>query len=135
MSINSVSAVYQSSIDRLHALVTADDGYLYDNYWDGSQWQWQTHEAPPAPVGSSGPAGGVFYPAAVYQSSIDRVVAFVLGEDGNLYLNFSDGSNPSGQWESQGTPVGPFFGRMLDRRRDIGRIGHRPAGAVSTRSV
>jgi hypothetical protein len=43
-------------------------------------------------------------PAAVYQSSIDRVQAFVVGSDGNLYLNLWNGSQ--WVWEAQGAPPG-----------------------------
>ena len=39
-------------------------------------------------------------PSAVYQSSIDRLVVFVAGSNGNLFDKFTNG--PVWQWEDQG---------------------------------
>lgn len=56
----------------------------------------------------SPPSTGCGLPGVVYQSSIDRVHAFVVGDDGpgvlygQLYVSLWDGSK--WVWETQGTP-------------------------------
>lgn len=49
-------------------------------------------------------------PSGVYQSSINRVQVFTVGQDGALYDKFWNGS--SWQWEAQGTPAGHHAHRL-----------------------
>jgi hypothetical protein len=49
------------------------------------------------------PINSTSSPSAVYQSEIDRVHAFVVGSDGNLYDNFWNGSQ--WVWEALAAPV------------------------------
>jgi hypothetical protein len=96
-SLWGLSAVYQSSLDRLICFVTGSDGHLYDKFWDGSQWVWE--DQGPLPSGAN-----PFGLSAVYQSSLDRLVCFVTGADGHLYDKFWDGSQ--WVWEDQGSIPG-----------------------------
>jgi hypothetical protein len=43
---DSPSAVYQSSIDRVQAFVTGQNGQLYVNFWNGSKWVWEIQGTP-----------------------------------------------------------------------------------------
>jgi hypothetical protein len=102
------SAVYQSSIDRLVCFVTAnvtsDINHLFDKFWDGSQWVWEDQ----GPLPSGAQFADASIPSPVYQSSIDRLVCFVIGNDGHLYDKFWDGSQWA--WEDQGPlPGGAQF--------------------------
>jgi hypothetical protein len=96
--VSSPSALYQTSLDRLHVFVTGNNGHLYVKYWNGQQWQWRDEGTPPGVT-------WVANPSAVYQASIDRIIAFVTGSDGQLYLNYWDGDRGSKTpvWEDRGT--------------------------------
>jgi hypothetical protein len=96
-NVSSPSAVYQPTLDTIFVFVTGDDGQLYEKYWDGSgsQWVWQNLGVPPS-------ANAVYSPSAVYQQSLDRIVVFVIGDNGRLYQ-----WNGLGQpWSDWGTPPG-----------------------------
>jgi hypothetical protein len=96
--MSSPSALYQTSLDRLHVFVTGTNGHLYIKYWNGQQWQWRDESTPPGVTWFANPS-------AVYQTSIDRVIAVVTGSDGHLYLNYWDGDRGSKDpvWEDRGT--------------------------------
>jgi hypothetical protein len=72
---------------------TESDGRLHDKFWNGSEWVWEDQGTPPN-------VDGVVSPSAVYQTSIDRLVVFVVGTDGRLYDKFWNGSE--WVWEDQG---------------------------------
>jgi hypothetical protein len=88
------SAIYQP-LDRIAVFVIGyDDGYLYDNYWNGWQWVWEGQGTPPG--------GNARYASAAYQPTLDRISVFITGDpwDGHLYDIFWNGSQ--WQWEDQG---------------------------------
>jgi hypothetical protein len=95
----SPSAVYQTALDRLVVFVIGSDGHLYDKYWNGQQWVWEDQGTPPGTSIISGMA-----PSAVYQTALDRLVAFVVGNNGHLYDKYWNGHQ--WVWEDQGTPPG-----------------------------
>jgi hypothetical protein len=89
--INGIDAVYQSSIDRVVAFVTADDDQLHYAYATGTGgWSWGASLGLPP---GTPPDYPIAYPTAAYRSSIDQVMAFVCGmTDGNLYRAYWNGS-------------------------------------------
>ena len=48
-------------------------------------------------------------PSAVYNPDLDTINVFVLGDDGNLYDNYWDGSAGAWQWENLRKPFGPNY--------------------------
>lgn len=93
--VNSPSVTYQSSIDRVIPFVVGRNGHLYDKYWTGTRWVWESQGTPPN-------AWATNSPSAVYQSGQDRVLAFVEGTNGQLYDKYWDGQQ--WVWEPQGQP-------------------------------
>jgi hypothetical protein len=92
------SAVYQPTINRITCFVVGSDGQLYDKYYDGNEWLWQSLGSPMHQTNVS----VLSSPSAVWQSSIDRVTCFVIGTDYQLYDVFWNGS--IWEWEAQGVP-------------------------------
>jgi hypothetical protein len=91
-NVSSPSAVYNPDRDSIEVFVIGDDGNLYDNYWDGSAWQW-------APLGA--PAGHtVSSPNAVYHPTFQSMFVFVIGDDGHLYV----WNGVARAWEDKGVP-------------------------------
>lgn len=113
----SPSAVYQPSLERITAFVSGDGPtatsgnetsiQLYDEFWNGKRWQWETQGAP---LGPNKIAVAVSSPSSVYQSTLDRVSCFVIG-DGELYDVFWNGR--IWQWESQGMPTSSLTGNPV----------------------
>ncbi len=99
LEMSSPGAVYQSSIDRVCAFVVRGDGHLYLNYFDHSKgkWLWEDQGTPSTTLSATGS------PGAVYQSSIDRVHAFVVGSDGHLYVNYFDRGQGKWRWQDNST--------------------------------
>jgi hypothetical protein len=97
----SPGAVYQSTAERVCIFVATDTQFLALAYVDpppaGLVWQVQ---------GQGLGVGDMSSPSAVYQSSIDRVCAFVVRTDGNLYLNYFDIVPSNFNWENLQSP--PF---------------------------
>jgi hypothetical protein len=98
--VPSPSSVYQPDIDRLTCFVIGEDGNLYDKFWNGQRWQWETLGAPQNASGAS--VSLTASPSAVYQAELQRLMCFVIGQDGNLYDTFWNGK--TWEWEGQGTP-------------------------------
>ena len=111
----SPSAVYQSSaLDRVTCFIigftypdpSAPNKYyqLYDKFWNGTQWQWETQGGP---YQFNPQAELTTSPSPVYDPNLDRVTAFVTGgeNDGRLYDVFWNGTK--WQWENQGAPASP----------------------------
>jgi hypothetical protein len=76
------------------AFLWSDDGQLWRNWWDGSNWLWSWLGAPPmtdvvGPVGASSADGNPY--------------AFVRGGDGHLWSCRWDGT--TWLWDDQGTPA------------------------------
>src|SRR5437773_2356576 len=86
---------------RPYAFVQGSDGNLWLNWWDGSQWSW-ANQGKPAGANVSGPVGVVT--VMDIPTASQRPYAFVQGSDGNLWLNWWDGSQWS--WANQGKPAG-----------------------------
>jgi hypothetical protein len=94
-TVSSPSAVYQGLLSRLVVFVIGGDGQLYDKYWDGFAWVWESQQTPPSGAGIVAPL------STVYQYTLDRLVVFVAGTDGNLWVKYWDGG---WKWQNQGTP-------------------------------
>jgi hypothetical protein len=101
MPLYDFAVVYQSSLDRVIAFATGSSGHLHVSYSNGTPWVWEDLGTPP-PVDFPVRVDGM--PAPVYQSSLDRVISFVRGNDQHLYVNYWNGS--AWVWEDQGTPPG-----------------------------
>jgi hypothetical protein len=85
---------------HLNVLVTGSDGNLHNYYWDGNGWHWGT-----AGPGNPGVAVTFGAPAGnnpVFDGGVAEDV-FVIGTDGNLYVDHWNGSFWS--W-SQPSPTG-----------------------------
>jgi hypothetical protein len=94
-NVSEPSAVYNPDRDSIDVFVIGDDGNLYDNYWDGSAWQW-------APLGA--PLGHtVRNPSAVYHPTLHSMVVFVIGNNNHLFEWNGVGS---GQWYDRGPAPG-----------------------------
>ena len=114
--VPTLSAIYQTSIDRLVVFALGangpeygDAGNLYDKFWDGTQWVWEDQHSPQGVLELDSLS-------AVYQASIDRLIVFTVGETtypnvGHLYLKFWNGGE--WVWEDQGTP--PNVNGMVTR--------------------
>ena len=59
---------------------------LYLVFWDGRNWVWQAQGTPGVAL-----ADNTLNISAVYQSAIDRVMCFAIGNDNNLYIDFWNG--------------------------------------------
>jgi hypothetical protein len=71
-NVSSPSAVYNPDLDTINVFVLGDDGNLYDNYWDGSAWQWENLRMPLAP-------NYISSPSAVYHPILHSMFVFVRG--------------------------------------------------------
>jgi hypothetical protein len=107
-AMSSPAVVYESANGRIVVFQTGD-GHLYDWYWDGTQWIHAEDQGPPPGTWAHGT------PAAAYQAGMDRLVAFVIGDNGRLYARYWSGM----QWKWQdlsnpgvrlsGTPSAVYF--------------------------
>jgi hypothetical protein len=86
--------------ERPYVFVRGDEGDLWINWWTGTQWEWADQGHPPDVTIRTGPIGVT----TVMDSpqSAQRPYAFVLGSDGNLWVNWWSGSD--WQWADQGHP-------------------------------
>jgi hypothetical protein len=94
-----------TAINRIYAFAAGNDGNLWavvspDN---GRSWGWQNQGAPPATI--------VGAPDAVSRQSVDNlgvfeqdIYCYVIGSDGNPYVNFSEDNGGSWHWVSRGAP-------------------------------
>src|SRR5260370_968888 len=78
---------------RPYAFVLGNDGDLWVNWWDGSRWHW-ADQGVPAGTGISSTVGVL----SVMDSPTapQRPYAFVLGNDGDLWVNWWYASGGSG---------------------------------------
>jgi hypothetical protein len=90
-----------TSTQRPYAFVLGSDGNLWVNWWTGSEWLW-ANQGKPAGVNVSGPEGTVTVMDT--PTSTQRPYAFVLGNDGNLWVNWWTGSE--WLWADQSKPDG-----------------------------
>ena len=91
-----------TSAQRPYAFVQGSDGNLWVNWWSGSQWSWANQGNPPGGATVSGPVGVLTMMDT--PTSVQRPYAFVQGSDGNLWVNWWNGSVWS--WANQGNPPG-----------------------------
>ena len=92
---------FEGGKQLIYVFLVGENGHLYVNYWNGTQWHWADQGTPPgATVG--GVPGVITYPEGGKQ----RIYAFVKGAANtqNLYVNYWDGSQ--WHWADQGTPPG-----------------------------
>jgi hypothetical protein len=82
-----------------YAFVKGSDGQLWLSWWDGSAWHWTNLGTPPATeiAGSVGVITVMDSP-----TSAQRPYAYVVGGDGQLWVNWWDYT--AWVWSSQGTP-------------------------------
>jgi hypothetical protein len=90
-----------SAAQRPYAFVRGSDGHLWVNWWNGSQWNW-SNQGKPAGVNISGPEGVLT--VMDNPTAAQRPYAFVQGSDGNLWVNWWNGSQWN--WANQGKPAG-----------------------------
>ena len=86
---------------RPYAFVRGSDGNLWLNWWNGTQWHWSNQGNPPGLATVTGPVGVI----TVMDSpqAAQRPYAFVRGSDGNLWLNWWNGTQ--WHWSNQGKPA------------------------------
>jgi hypothetical protein len=97
-NVSAPSAVYNPDRDSIDVFVTGDDGHLYDNYWDGSAWQWADLRVPLD-------ANAVRNPSAVYHPTFHSMFVFVIGDNGHLF----EWNGVDRQWYDRGTPFPVFL--------------------------
>lgn len=92
---------YEGGTWLMYVFVQGSDGHLYVNFGSGppamSGWRWADQGTPQNTSVASGP-GAITYEEA----GINRIYAFVEGNDGYLHVNYWDGSG--WQWANQGAP-------------------------------
>jgi hypothetical protein len=95
-----VGSIYQPTLDRLVVFVLGTNGHLYDKYWNRKAWIWEDQGTPSTStiVAAAGTA------SVIYQPTLDRIVVFVIADDGHLYDKYSDGK--AWVWQDQGLPGG-----------------------------
>ncbi|HWT00947.1 MAG TPA: hypothetical protein VN256_11935 [Pyrinomonadaceae bacterium] len=96
--VSSVTYTSASGKQWIHAFVTGEDHKLYMNFWDGTKWQWVGYGKPPTVLQISNPTAITFRDATGKQ----QIYVFVMGSDGNVYVNYGDISNRT--WANQGAP-------------------------------
>jgi hypothetical protein len=83
---------------RIYVFNRGSDGQLYVNYWDGFQWRWADQGTPPGVSIRVTPGTITYQDGGGHQ----RIYAFMWATDGNMYVNYWDGS--AWHWANQGTP-------------------------------
>ena len=80
-------------------VIGGDDGHLWLNWWNGSEWAWADQGIPPGQtvIGGVGIVTVMDSPSAA-----QRPFAFVIGSDHHLLVNWWNGSQWI--WGDQGTP-------------------------------
>ena len=91
-----------TSAQRPYVFVRGSDGNLWVNWWNGSVWNWANQGNPPGVATIGGPVGVLTMMDT--PTSAQRPYVFVQGSDGNLWVNWWNGSVWS--WANQGNPPG-----------------------------
>ncbi len=97
----------QSGRQRIYVFVPGENGRLYVNYWDGFRWRWADQGRPGSISVSHFPISAITYED---QNRIDKIYTFVVGRDGNMYVNYWDGFRWN--WANQGRPSGSYVYSM-----------------------
>jgi hypothetical protein len=101
LSNNTPSVITQmKALKRLiYVFVVGSNGNLYVNWWDGLKWNWANQGIPPGASSVSD-----VHIITFKDKDIIKIYAFVKGIDGNLHVNYWDGS--IWHWANQGKPAG-----------------------------
>jgi hypothetical protein len=91
-----------TSAQRPYAFVQGSDGNLWVNWWNGSAWNWANLGKPPGAATITGPVG--VCTVMDTPTSVQRPYAFVQASDGNLWVDWWNGS--AWNWANQGKPPG-----------------------------
>jgi photosystem II stability/assembly factor-like uncharacterized protein len=84
---------------RIYVFVSGADGNLHINYTYGRDWVWGNHGKPEGTTVTMEPS------VVTYMEGYgQKIYAFVLGDDGNLYVHYRSGDN--WYWANQGRPEG-----------------------------
>jgi hypothetical protein len=86
---------------RIYVFRTGQDGHLYVNWWDGSQWLVRQQHMPPFPLLRDRPAVITYR-----ENNTQRIYVFITGREGHLRVHWWDGT----QWATDdlGKPPGSF---------------------------
>lgn len=94
-----------TAINKIYAFAVGNDGNLWVAFSldNGKTWSWQNQGVPAASIAAA--------PDAVSRQSVDKpgvfeqdTYCYVVGSDGNLYVNFSEDNGGSWHWASRGAP-------------------------------
>lgn len=88
------------SAQRPYAYAIGSDGQLWLDWWDYTRWDWASQGTPQSGVAVT--AGVGVLSVMDTPTAAQRPYAFVLGSDGQLWLNWWD--DTAWHWTSQGTP-------------------------------
>lgn len=107
-SLNAEASVVTYGASNLsqywYAFVTASDGHLYANHWNGFRWSWEDRGTPPSTTCWGSPAS-INFPGTNLREEIHT---FVIGTSGKLYTNYLDLSSWFGRgtwrWQALGQP-------------------------------
>jgi len=100
-------STFEPSIRWIYAFTTADnltfgnDANLYVATWNSHDgiWQWIVQGTNPNAASIAGSPTGVI---TFQEGGIQKIYAFVVGQDAHLYVNYWDGAQ--WQWADQGMP-------------------------------
>jgi len=95
-----------SAINQFYVFVIGGDGHLWVDISldDGNNWNWQDQGAPPSGTTISGGPEAVSQ-QAVHSGGFEQdVYCHVIGNDGHLYLNFSEDNGKTFNWMDLGAP-------------------------------
>ncbi len=95
--VASPTAVYEPTSHPITVFVSGPSGELYDNYYNGSAWVWQTQGLPHGLT-------SIATPSAVYDPASNPITVFMVGNNGSLYDKYWNGS--AWVWEGQKHPMG-----------------------------
>jgi hypothetical protein len=111
-SPSALQAVYNTLRGaRLYAFVAGEDGHLYENYWDGSQWRWTDHGVPSNTLLATSPSAIAYWrePFGELSETFQRMQVFCVSENGNLFSRQWNGSE--WQWLAHQKPAAAVRGR------------------------
>lgn len=96
---SSVTYLTSSGKQWIHVFVRGVDNKLYNNFWDGTKWQWAGYGNPPTATLMNDPTAITFRDPVTGK---EQIYVFSQGSDGNFYVNYGDVSNR--KWANLGKP-------------------------------